>query len=148
MMRTIYAAKVAQQTHADIYPTGGAPLSNTSDAEGDVMKRWLIWFGIPAAFIHVETAANTTWENAVLTRKLLVKQGENTLILVTSAWHMPRAVKCFQAQGLTVIPAPTDYLTEDEPYDIRSFIPRWNVFADSGHALHEYLGLFYYWLKY
>jgi len=148
MLRTIYAAKIAQQTHAIIYPTGGTPLSPSSEAEGDVMKRWLVWFGIPEASIRVENNANTTWENAVLTKKLLEKQGQNTIILVTSAWHMPRAAWCFEAQGLHVIPAPTDYLTENEPYDLRSFFPRWNVLGDSGHALHEYLGLLFYWLKY
>ncbi len=147
MMRTIYAAKVAKQINADIYPTGGTPLSENSEAEGDIMKRWLIWFGIPSVSIHVENMANTTWENAVLTKAMLEEKGENTIILITSAWHMPRAVWCFEAQGLNVIPAPTDYLTENEPYDLRSFLPRWNVLGDSGKALHEYLGLFYYWLK-
>ena len=147
MMRTIYAVKIAKQTGADIYPTGGKPLSENNEAEGDVMKRWLIGFGIPPASIHAENTANTTWENAILTKALLKEQGQNTIILVTSAWHIPRAVWCFEAQGLNVIPAPTDYLTENEPYDLRSFLPRWNVLNDSSHALHEYLGLLFYRLK-
>ncbi len=147
MMRTIYAANIAKQTGADIYPTGGKPLSENSEAESDVMKRWLMWFGIDETNIHSENQANTTWENAIFTHKLLNKKRINTIILVTSAWHMPRAVWCFEAQGLNVIPAPTDYLTENKPYDLRSLLPRWNVLSDSGQALHEHLGLFYYWLK-
>ena len=147
MMRTIYAAQIAKQTGLPIYATGGKPLSENSEAEGDVMKRWLLWFRVPPASIHVESMANTTWENAILTKTMLEKKGQQTIILVTSAWHMPRAVWCFEAQGLNVIPAPTDYLTENEPYDLRSFLPRWNVLNDSSHALHEYLGLLFYWLK-
>ena len=61
---------------------------------------------------------------------------------------MPRAVWCFEQQGLTVIPAPTDYLTDNADYDIRSFLPRWDRLAESGHILHEYLGLFWYKMKY
>jgi len=148
MMRTIYAAKIAQATSFDIYATGGTPLTQHAEAEGDIMKRWLLWFGIATSRIHSENKANTTWENALFTKNILQQQNINTVILVTSAWHMPRSVWCFEAQGLTVIPAPTDYLTEQEPYDLRSYLPRWTVFSDSGNALHEYLGIFWYQIKY
>lgn len=148
MMRTIYGAKIAEKTGLDIYPTGGSPLTHDTESEASIMRRWLIWFGLPQSRIHIENQANTTWENALLTKKILAQKDINTIILVTSAWHMPRSVWCFEAQGLKVIPAPTDYLTEQKPYDIRSFLPRWNVFSDSGSALHEYLGVFWYRLKY
>ncbi|MDQ6984264.1 MAG: YdcF family protein [Ghiorsea sp.] len=147
MMRTIYAAKISEQTHFPIYTTGGTPLAQNVEAEGDVMKRWLIWFGIDETNIHSENQANTTWENALLTKNMLDEKYINTIVLVTSAWHMPRAVWCFEAQGLTVIPAPTDYLTKQTTYDIRSFLPRWNVLDDSSQALHEYLGFLWYKLK-
>lgn len=148
MMRTIYAAKIAKQTQFNIYATGGTPLTQTAEAEGDVMKSWLIWFGIDEARITSENKADTTWENAVLTQGLLNEKGINTVILVTSALHMPRAFFCFESQGLNVIPAPTDYLTNQADYDLRSYLPRWNVLADSGSALHEYLGLVWYKLRY
>ncbi len=148
MMRVIYAAKIARKTGFDVYATGGTPLTQEAESEASIMRRWLIWFGVPSTHIHSENKANTTWENALLTQKMLAQKDINTIILVTSAWHMPRSVWCFQAQGLNIIPAPTDYLTEQEPYDMRSFIPSWNVLADSSYALHEYLGLFWYRLKY
>ena len=148
MMRTIYAAKVAETNDLPVYTTGGTPLSKDTEAEADIMKSWLIWFGIETSRIHSENQANTTWENAVLTQSLLENEGLNTVILVTSAWHMPRAVWCFEQQGLTVITAPTDFLTEQKAYDIRSFLPRWNVLNDSSYALHEYLGLLWYKLHY
>ncbi|MDQ7004855.1 MAG: YdcF family protein [Ghiorsea sp.] len=149
MMRTIYAAKISQQTQLPIYTTGGTPLAQSIDteAEADVMKRWLIWFGIDAANIHSENQANTTWENARLIQKMLQNKHINTIILVTSAWHMPRSVWCFEAQGLTVISASTDYLTKQTAYDIRSFLPRWNVLNESSQALHEYLGFLWYRIR-
>ncbi len=148
MMRTIYAAKIAEQNDFPLYSSGGTPLTQNSEPEGSVMKRWLIWFGVEPSRIHAEKRANNTWENASLTKQLLAKQHIDTVILVTSAWHMPRSVWCFEQQGLKVIAAPTDYLTEQESYDVRSFLPRWNVIADSGNALHEYLGLLWYSIKY
>jgi len=148
MMRTIYAAQIAKQTDLPIYATGGTPLSERVTSESSVMKHWLISFGIDATRIHEENQANTTWENALSTKILLENKNISNVILVTSAWHMPRAAWCFEQQGLHVIPAPTDYLTDQAAYDIRSFLPRWDRLADSGHALHEYLGLFWYKLKY
>jgi len=148
MMRVIYAAKIAEQTPFPVYATGGTPLSEVAEAEGSVMRRWLIWFGVDMTRIHAENQSNTTWENATLTQALLAKKHIKTVILVTSAWHMPRAVWCFEAQGLTVITAPTDYFTEQEAYDLRSFLPHWSVFFESGQALQEHLGLLWYKLKF
>ncbi len=148
MMRSIYAAKIAQQTHLPIFATGGVPLTQRSESEASIMKRWLMWFGIAKEKIFVEAEANTTWENAALTKQLLSEKNIDSIILVTSANHMRRSVWCFEQQGLVVIPAPTDYLTEQESYDLRSFLPRWNVFNDSSQLLHEYMGLMWYKLKY
>ncbi len=148
MMRTAYAARMAKHTGLTIYATGGSPLREGVESESSVMRRWLRRLGIPDSQIIEETKANTTWENAVFTRALLQRQGIKHVILITSAWHMPRAKWCFERQGLHIIPAPTDYLTHTIPYDIRSFIPKWSRFADSGTILHEYLGLLWYKLTY
>ena len=148
MMRTVYAAHIAKRTNLPIYATGGTPLSGRITSESSVMKHWLVTFGIDATDVYEENQANTTWENATFTKVFLEKKNINTIILVTSAWHMPRAVWCFEQQGLQVIPAPTDYLTDSADYDIRSFLPRWDRLAESGHILHEYLGLFWYKMQY
>jgi len=149
MMRTLYAAHVAKLTGLNVYATGGAPLDDDmNDAEGDVMRRWLIRLGVAEDKVFAESHANNTWQNAMYIKELLAKKGIKNIILVTSAWHMPRSVWCFESQGLHVIPAPTDYVTSQQSYDIRSFLPRWTVFSDSGQALYEYLGLCWYHLKY
>jgi len=148
MMRTLYAAHIAKRTGLNVYATGGKPLAQGDDAEGDVMRRWLIRLGVPENKVFAESYANNTWQNAIYMKKLLAEKDIDHIILVTSAWHMPRSVWCFESQGLHVIAAPTDYITSQQAYDLRSFVPRWTVFSDSGQALHEYLGLFWYHLKY
>jgi len=148
MMRTLYAAHLAKETGLDVYATGGKPLNPHQDAEGDVMKRILLELGLSSNHVFAENLANNTWENAKLIEMMLKKKGVKTVVLVTSAWHIPRAVACFQAQDLHVIPAPTDYLTKMSAYDIRSYLPSAHAFYDSTLALHEYLGLFFYRLRY
>ncbi|MDX8391754.1 MAG: YdcF family protein [Mariprofundaceae bacterium] len=148
MMRTVYAARIARQTGLPVFATGGKVLSHDVEAEGDVMRRWLLYFGVQEAQVHSEAFADNTWQNAVKIRQMLQTQGVSRVLLVTSAWHMPRARWCFEQQGLYVIAAPTDYLTKQEAYDLRSYVPHWGVLADSATALHEYLGLFWYRLRY
>jgi len=148
LMRTVYAAALARQTGLPVYATGGAPLTEDAQPEGRIMRRWLLELGVPESLVHAEAAANTTWENAGYIRTLLQKQGISRVVLVTSAWHMPRAVWCFKSHGLDVIAAPCAYLAERGAYDVRSFLPRWTVFSDSGQGLHEYLGLLWYRIRY
>ncbi len=148
LMRTVYAAELYRATGLPVYPTGGAVLSETTEPEGAVIRRWLVRLGVPAEAVHPETEADNTWENAANVRRMLARAGIHRAILVTSAYHMPRSVAAFRAQGLEVVPAPCAYIAEREPYDLRSFLPRWNVLSDSGDALHEYLGMLWYRLRY
>ncbi|MDQ6959921.1 MAG: YdcF family protein [Mariprofundaceae bacterium] len=148
MMRTLYAARIARATGLPVYATGGKSLAHETETEGAVMRRWLIYFGVAETGAHAEVAASNTWQNAVYIKNMLGKQGIHRIVLVTSAWHMPRSVWCFKQNGLDVIAAPTDYLTKRSAYDVRGYFPRWNVLAESGDALHEYLGLLWYRLRY
>jgi len=148
MMRTLYAAEIARRTGMDVYASGGNPLTQNAEPEGAIMRRWLLKFGVPEKSAFAETAADNSWENAAYMRKILEARGVRRVVLVTSAWHMPRSVWCFESHGFEVIPAPTDFLTEQESYDLRSYLPRWNVLSDSGQAMHEYLGLLWYRLRY
>jgi uncharacterized SAM-binding protein YcdF (DUF218 family) len=54
-------------------------------------------------------SARSTFEEALLASKSLKPQAGERWLLVTSAYHMPRAFLTFQAQGWTVIPYPVDY---------------------------------------
>jgi uncharacterized SAM-binding protein YcdF (DUF218 family) len=148
MLRTVYAADLALETGLDIYSTGGALYPKLTEPEGLIMQRWLVRLGVPRGQIHAETAATNTWENAANIAMLLKQKGIKQIVLVTTAWHMPRSVWVFEEHGMQVMPAPCAYEVEKGPYDLRSFLPRWDVLADSGDALHEYLGLFWYRFRY
>lgn len=144
LMRSLYAADLAIKSGLDVYATGGALKPGQGEPEGQVMARMLIRFGVNPQHVHAENKARTTWENGVYIQSMMHKAGARQVILVTSAWHMPRSVWVFEALGMHVIPAPCAYRVDATAYDLRSFLPRWNVLADSGDGLHEYLGLLWY----
>lgn len=148
LMRTIYAADLARRTGLPVYATGGAVLSAGSEPEGSVMQRWLVRLGVSGSRIHSETAARNTWENAANLKERLQSAGVEEIILVTTARHMPRSVWVFESGGFRVMPAPCAYVAGRSPYDIRSYLPHWHVLAGSSDALHEYLGMLWYRLRY
>jgi uncharacterized SAM-binding protein YcdF (DUF218 family) len=67
--------------------------------------------GIDRGRVIVEYQARNTYENGLLTKRLVNYQAGQQWILITSAWHMPRAVGVFRKAGWPVIPYPVDYRT-------------------------------------
>jgi uncharacterized SAM-binding protein YcdF (DUF218 family) len=59
-----------------------------------------------------ERESRTTFENAYNSSQLVGEKRQQPWILVTSAWHLPRALGTFRQQGWTIIPMPVDYMTE------------------------------------
>ncbi|MBL4759275.1 MAG: YdcF family protein [Mariprofundaceae bacterium] len=143
LMRTVYAANVARKTGLDVYSTGGA-LSLGEEPEGKVMNRWLIKFGVDPTKVFREGKARTTWENAANLKNILNEKNIKKIILVTTAWHMPRAVHVFKAQGFDVIAAPCAFVSKRNAYNMFSLLPQAHVLADSSDALHEYMGMLWY----
>jgi uncharacterized SAM-binding protein YcdF (DUF218 family) len=92
--------------------------------------------------VHEHTAGNT-YENGVLTRALVKPQAGQQWILVTSAWHMPRAVGVFRRAGWRVIPYPVDYRTDGAAIgyrglDLKGGLERFSL------AAREWAGLIAY----
>ncbi|MBX6323041.1 MAG: YdcF family protein, partial [Rhodospirillaceae bacterium] len=96
-----------------VYTAGDPSLrglgANPPEAEG--ARRLYAALGVDTARILFEGRARTTHENAVLAKAAAHPQPGETWLLVTSAWHMPRAVGCFRSVGWPVVPYPVDYLT-------------------------------------
>lgn len=77
--------------------------------EAELMKNELIKFGIEASRITVENAARNTEDNATKTFDLIQPKGK--WVLVTSAFHMKRAIMLFEKAGWSVIPWPVGFVT-------------------------------------
>ena len=62
-----------------------------------------------------EDRSRNTHENAVFSHALAQPKPGETWVLITSAFHMPRAVGAFRRAGWTVVPYPVDYALEPDP---------------------------------
>lgn len=88
--------------------------------------------------VEIDRPRDTAEEVAAL-RQLV---GEERVALVTSAWHLPRAMRLGEAEGLAAFPCPADYLGSRDARIARSAWITWDVdsLANTTRAWREYLG--------
>jgi uncharacterized SAM-binding protein YcdF (DUF218 family) len=113
--------------------------------------------GVPEEDLWLETESLNTYENALKCADLLNREGIDRIVLVTSAVHMPRAVLSFEKQGLSVIPAPTDYTVAQDTWDrlwepnlqvqLLNLLPNASDLSITTATLKEYLGILVYKLR-
>lgn len=94
-----------------VFSGGTAALFPGSDIEARAVRDMLISMGVAEARITLEDRSRDTWENAVFTKGVVTPQAGERWLLLTSAWHMPRAMGVFRAAGFPVEPWPVDYRT-------------------------------------
>jgi len=120
---------------------GGQPGARSED---EIMRDLLVVMGVPAGVIILEQASRNSYDNAVNTAVMLKRMGADRILLVTSAFHMRRSVALYAAQGLEVIPAPTDYQRLVGPVVMSRWLPEVSDLWQSTYALHEILGFWVY----
>jgi uncharacterized SAM-binding protein YcdF (DUF218 family) len=137
-------ADLARASGLPVLVTGGV-VSEAGPPVARLMARSLAEdFGIRVRW--VEPASETTWENAAFSAAMLRREGIGTVLLVTHAWHMRRALIAFRAAGLVALPAPL--LPEHRLHlSWSSLVPRVSAWDRSYFALHEWIGCAWYALK-
>jgi uncharacterized SAM-binding protein YcdF (DUF218 family) len=94
--------------------------------------------------LSFERKARDTWENAVLVKALVQPRVGERWLLVTSAWHMPRAIGAFRKAGFPVEPWPVDYRTASLWDALRPFEAPADGLKRFDTALREWVGLVAY----
>lgn len=122
-----------------VFTSGTGSIFADRPKEADVAKSLFADLGMDTAKIIFEREARNTFENAVFSKRLAQPKPGEIWVLITSAWHMPRAVGIFRRAGWPVVPWPVAYKTGGD-YD-PSLITH---LADLDRAAHEWLGLLAY----
>lgn len=137
-----------QHGPALIVVSGGADLAWPARPPlAEVMRDFLVRGGVPAEKVIVEPKAQDTHENATESCKLLRERGIKHLVLVTDACHMPRAMACFRHEGMEVLAAPCNFRTAGFRNSWQSYVPTPLGASQLESAVHEWIGLAYYWLR-
>jgi uncharacterized SAM-binding protein YcdF (DUF218 family) len=123
-----------------IFTGGSGSLRDREIRESDFAPGLMAELGIDPGRILFERESRNTYENAVYSKRLAKAAPGEVWLLVTSAFHMPRAMGVFRAAGWKVVPYPVDYQTS---------VPGWGELGFDltgglqllGLGLHEWAGL-------
>jgi len=143
----LYKSKKANKI---IFTGGLNPLSSNLPPEGDIYIKEAISLGIPAKNLETTYPVFNTFQEAKAVKKLLNKNSSSTkkVILVTSAFHMTRAKKVFEREGIIVKPYPVDFKSNNNfasnfknPFN---YVPNALSLRRSSSAIREIIGRIVY----
>jgi uncharacterized SAM-binding protein YcdF (DUF218 family) len=127
-----------------IYSGGNSAILFGEGVEADIAVREFEALGIAHDRITAEEQSRNTIENAVFSRLLANPQPGERWLLVTSAYHMPRAIAVFRAAGFPVEAYPVDWRTRGPTDALRPFASLGDGLRRTDTAVREWVGLVMY----
>lgn len=151
--RVYYAATLYHEGKAPYILASGGRLpweANPDSPPAVEMSVILQALGVPTEAIWLEPGSRNTEDNAAFSTPILQEHNVHSILLVTSAMHMPRAVYLFEQQGFDVVPAPTDFNVTNADWEmlwhpdienfLLNFFPQASYLGTTTSALKEFIG--------
>jgi uncharacterized SAM-binding protein YcdF (DUF218 family) len=140
--RLVMTFKLLREGRARVAIVSGAASDPALERFGEarVLAEQLVAWGIDPARIIVEPKARNTRENAIYCAEIVRQRGAKDVLVVTSAFHVPRALDTFRAVDLPVDVLPVDYRAPPEGGGELDLFPRASDLGVSSRILREALG--------
>ena len=121
-------------------------------SEGELLRQIARRRGVPDAAILVTVRVINTATEAWAVKKLARERGWRRILLVTSAYHMPRAMMLLGRGGVELVPVPSDFHVVGmggwrKQLSLIRFLPQGEGIFTSDIAAREYLGMCFYWVR-
>jgi len=145
--RVYQAAKLYRNGKAEtvIVAAGNQPWSQRRTSEAKLISDLLVEWGVLRSSIRLDGASRNTRENAINAAALVQENHCESNLLVTSAWHMPRAAAAFKRLGVNVFPVSVDLRGVEVITDsIGVLIPTAEALAATSGAIREWMGIWVY----
>jgi uncharacterized SAM-binding protein YcdF (DUF218 family) len=130
-----------------IYAGGGSEFTPDTTPEATLVENTVERLGVAPSRIAYDRRSLNTYQNAVYARKIARPKAGERWLLVTSAFHMPRAMGVFRKAGFAVTPYPVDYRTAGGVSLLRPFGFVGEGLRRTDIAAKEWIGLLSYYLS-
>ena len=129
-----------------IFTGARMPWRKSGRTEGAILADYAVEYGITKSQIFVSSQVANTEDEAIAIKKMALG---GKIILVTSAFHMPRAQTLFEKEGFEVVSYPVDFklLTADS-VTFMDYMPNGQSLAKTEMVIRELIGRLYYWLQF
>lgn len=148
LSRIITAVRLQKKLNVPVIISGGI-VFDSKKAEALIVKRFLIELGVSDKKIILEDKSRDTIENARYTTEICKRLGYKKPLLITSAYHMKRAVMSFSKMNVNITAVPAGFKTwKNKKYGWYDYLPNGGDMRNSYTALREYVGLIFYKFAY
>lgn len=146
VLHTVQLFKMGKINEIIISGGSGKLIDNRGDIkEADELALVFKMSGVPDSVVSIENASRNTYESAKNVAQSLEKTADSKVLLITSAFHMQRALACFEKQQIEVTAFRTDFYSHDNHYGLDStIIPRPEALKKWNVIFHEILGILMY----
>lgn len=127
---------------------GNIPWMPTVKPEAQLIRELLMEWGVPDTAISIAGGSRNTFENALEIKNLRRQTGFSSGLLITSAFHMPRAMAVFRRAGVPVTAASVDVrAVHKRQTDVLDWLPDAGALLTTTSAIKEWIGYFVYRLR-
>lgn len=144
LVRLRYGVHLYRLSHLPLMLVGGKSDTEKGKTPESLLMKKTVEEDFNVPVMWTEERSRTTAENAANVAALLRQHNIHRIILVTHAWHMPRAMEAFQHNGVVAMPASTGYIHNDKSDVTYSWLPSARAMYEVSLACHEFVGLFWY----
>jgi uncharacterized SAM-binding protein YcdF (DUF218 family) len=146
--RMVAALELARRYPATrlLFSGGDGRLFSTATAEAEGARDFFLRMGVAADRLLLEDRSRNTVENAVFSKAVAEPKPGERWLLITSAFHMPRAVGVFRKVEFAVEPYPVDWRTSGSANPLQPFERLSDGLRRTDTVLREWVGLLIYWL--
>jgi uncharacterized SAM-binding protein YcdF (DUF218 family) len=140
--RVALAARLYHRGRTPLLATSGTPIAGFGSMHDSVAATAGLWTDLgvdDAAILRVDGARNTR-EEAAAYAELVRARGFERVGLVTSALHLPRALRSFEREGVEVTPLPADFRGRPEWGGLATLIPDGTAAEGLSRATWEWVG--------
>ena len=127
---------------------GSGRLDGSGVREADDLADFLKMAGIPESDLVIENTSKNTHESAMLVGDILAStDGPKETLLITSAYHLPRALACFRKAGINSDPFAAEPIADERKFTPDALlIPTIDAMAIWQILLKEWVGFMAYWV--
>ena len=133
-----------------VFTGGWLPWEPSAALEGELLVHQAAALGVPVQQVAVTGKASNTADEAREVAQLLRAREIKSprVLLVTAAFHLPRAAQLFREQGLLVEPFPVSFSqSQGRQWTIRDLVPSGAAVGQTEAALRELYGRAFYWVR-
>ena len=145
--RVMEGVRFFRKTDAGLMVMSGRSGEDAPGRMVELMKETAIIYGVPEDKIILESYSRNTYEHPIGLVKLNICNSQNTIAIVTSAWHMKRALQVFGKLFKYLIPVPTDFYGRSASNRIIDFVPCADSLSTTTVLMQELIGSIWYRMK-